>query len=146
MVPTEIRVIYGDTDQMGVVYYANYLRFFEAGRNEFLRAKGARYRDVEARYGILLPVVEANLRYRHPARYDDLIRVETWIAELRRASARFEYRVVRVEDEHLLVEGYTAHACIDLEHKPRRLPAEVITLLGGVSAGVDAQGEGGAQG
>lgn len=129
MVPTQIRVIYGDTDQMGVVYYANYLRFFEAGRNEFLRSKGARYRDVEARHGILLPVVEANLRYRHPARYDDLIRIETRIAELRRASVHFEYRVVRVDDERLLVEGETSHACIDAELKPRRLPEEIFTLL-----------------
>ena len=64
MVRTEIRVIYGDTDQMGVVYYANYLRYFEAGRNEFIRAKGLRYRDFEARFGLLLPVVEAQVSYR----------------------------------------------------------------------------------
>lgn len=130
MVGTEIRVIYGDTDQMGVAYYANYLRWFEAGRNEFLRAKGARYRDVEQELGILLPVVEAHVRYRHPARYDDLIRVETTLAELRRASLRFEYRVVRTGDEALLVEGYTAHACIDRDLVPRRFPAALIAMLG----------------
>lgn len=130
MVGTEIRVIYGDTDQMGVAYYANYLRWFEAGRNEFLRAKGARYRDVEQELGILLPVVEAHVRYRHPARYDDLIRVETTLAELRRASLRFEYRVVRTGDEKLLVEGYTAHACIDRDLVPRRFPSALIAMLG----------------
>lgn len=133
MVPTEIRVIYGDTDQMGVAYYANYLRWFEAGRNEFLRAKGARYRDVERDLGVLLPVVEAHLRYRAPARYDDLIRVETTLAELRRASLRFEYRVVRAEDDVLLVEGWTAHACIDRELAPRRFPDALVELLGGRS-------------
>ncbi|AKU90895.1 acyl-CoA thioesterase [Vulgatibacter incomptus] len=129
MVPTEIRVIYGDTDQMGVAYYANYLRYFEAGRNEFLRGTGVRYRDVESAHGILLPVVEATVRYKHPARYDDLIRVETWIAELGRASLRFEYRVVRTGDERLLTEGHTAHVCVDREHKPRRLPEELRRLL-----------------
>lgn len=129
MVPTRIRVIYGDTDRMGVVYYANYLRFFEAGRNEFLREKGARYRDVEAEFGVMLPVVEANVRYRHPARYDDLIRIETRITELKRASLRFEYSVVREGDEKLLAEGHTVHACIDREHKPVKLPEPVVALL-----------------
>jgi acyl-CoA thioester hydrolase len=128
VVPTNIRVIYGDTDRMGVVYYANYLRFFEAGRNEYLRAAGARYRDVEAEYGIMFPVVEANVVYRHPARYDDLVRVETSIAELKRASLRFTYRIVRSGDEKLLAEGHTVHACIDREHKPTRLPEPVAAL------------------
>ena len=77
MVATELRVIYGDTDQMGVVYYANYLRYFEAGRNEFIRAKGLRYRDFEATYSLRLPVTEASVRYQAPARYDDLLRLET---------------------------------------------------------------------
>lgn len=131
MVATGIRVIYGDTDQMGVVYYANYLRFFEAGRNEFLRTRGARYRDVEATWGVMLPVVEANVRYRHPARYDDWLRVETRITALKRASLRFEYRVVREEDEKLLAEGHTVHACIDREHKPVKLPEPVVLLLQG---------------
>ena len=129
MVPHVFRVIYGDTDQMGVVYYGNYLRFFEAGRNEYLRAGGARYRDVEREYGILLPVVEANVRYRHPARYDDLVRVETRISELKRASLRFEYRVLRDEDDKLLAEGHTVHACIDRNHKPVKFPEALLDLL-----------------
>src|SRR6185436_21096087 len=82
MVKTDIRVIYGDTDQMGFVYYANYLRFFEAGRNEYLRAKGAPYREVEAELGIRLPVVEATVHYKAPARYDDLLVVETELAQV----------------------------------------------------------------
>lgn len=129
MVQTLYRVIYGDTDQMGVVYYGNYLRYFEAGRNEFLRKKGARYRDLEKELAIHLPVVEATVRYRHPARYDDLIRIETEITEVRRASLRFAYRIVRDEDERLLAEGETAHACIDLEQKPVKLPGRLLEIL-----------------
>jgi acyl-CoA thioester hydrolase len=127
MVRTEIRVIYGDTDQMGVVYYAQYLRYFEAGRNEFIRAKGLRYRDLEARFGLQLPVAEAGVVYRRPARYDDLIAVETALAELRRASARFEYRVVR--EGETLTTGFTVHACLDAKGRVRRLPAELASRL-----------------
>jgi acyl-CoA thioester hydrolase len=128
MVKTEIRVIYGDTDQMGVVYYANYLRFFEAGRNEFLRAKGARYREVETELQIRLPVVEAHVQYSQPARYDDLLVVETVLAKLGRASARFDYQVRR--DAQVLVTGHTVHACIDFEGRVQRLPASLVDRLG----------------
>jgi len=127
MVPTQIRVIYGDTDQMGVVYYANYLRFFEAGRNEFLRAKGLRYREVEQRLGVLLPVTEAAVSYRTSARYDDLLTVETALAELRRVSARFDYRVLRGED--LVATGHTVHACLDAQGRVRRVPPELAAAL-----------------
>jgi acyl-CoA thioester hydrolase len=127
MVKTEIRVIYGDTDQMGVVYYGNYLRYFEAGRNEFIRAKGLRYRDFEAQHGLVLPVVEAQVSYRMPARYDDLLSVEISLVEARRASARFGYRILR--DGELLVTGYTVHACVDREGKVQRLPRELLDRL-----------------
>jgi acyl-CoA thioester hydrolase len=127
VVATELRVIYGDTDQMGVVYYANYLRFFEAGRNEFIRAKGLRYRDFEEGYALRLPVTEASVRYHLPARYDDLLRLETSLAELRRASAAFAYRLVR--DGQLLATGRTVHACIDLDGKVRRLPEALVARL-----------------
>ena len=127
MVPTSIRVIYGDTDRMGVVYYANYLRYFEAGRNEFIRAKGMRYRDFEDRYRLLLPVVEAGVSYRSPARYDDLLVVETSLAEVRRASARFGYRILREGEE--LVTGHTVHACVDLEGRLQRMPRELLERL-----------------
>jgi acyl-CoA thioester hydrolase len=128
MVATELRVIYGDTDQMGVVYYANYLRYFEAGRNEFIRAKGLRYRDVEATYSLRLPVTEAAVRYLEPARYDDLLRLETSLATLRRASASFDYRLLR-EDGAVLATGRTVHACIDPQGKMRRLPDELVQRL-----------------
>jgi len=127
MVKSEVRVIYGDTDQMGVVYYANYLRYFEAGRNEFIRAKGLRYRDFEARFGLVLPVAEAGVKYLSPARYDDLLAVETSLAELGRASARFEYRLLR--DGAALATGFTVHACVDGGGRIRRLPEELCRAL-----------------
>jgi acyl-CoA thioester hydrolase len=128
VVRTDIRVIYGDTDQMGVVYYANYLRYFEAGRNEFIRARGLRYRDFETRFGLRLPVAEAQVSYRLPARYDDLLVVETSLAEVKRASARFGYRIVR--EGEVLATGHTLHACVDLEGRIRRMPAELLARLG----------------
>ncbi len=131
MVRTEIRVIYGDTDQMGVVYYANYLRFFEAGRNEFIRSRGLRYRDFEARFGLVLPVAEAGVKYLEAARYDDLVSVETTLAEVRRASARFTYRLLR--EHELLATGFTVHACVDPRGRIRRLPDELIRCLKGTA-------------
>jgi acyl-CoA thioester hydrolase len=128
MVPTQLRVIYGDTDQMGIVYYANYLRFFEAGRNEYLRARGARYRDVEARHQVVLPVTEAHVDYKASARYDDLITVETWVAELGRASARFAYRILR-DDGALLATGHTVHACLEPGGRFQRMPEELAALM-----------------
>jgi acyl-CoA thioester hydrolase len=127
LVRTDIRVIYGDTDRMGVVYYANYLRYFEAGRTEFLRAKGLSYRDFEETARLLLPVVEAGVAYRLPARYDDLLAVETSLTEARRASARFGYRVLR--DGDLLATGHTVHACVDLEGRIRRMPGDLLARM-----------------
>ena len=127
MVSTRLRVIYGDTDQMGVVYYANYLRYFEAGRSEFIRAKGMRYRDFEEAYGLLLPVAEASVRYQSPARYDDLLDLEVTLGEVRRASARFDYRLLR--EGTLLATGHTVHACVDLEGRVHRLPPALLTRL-----------------
>ncbi len=136
MVRTELRVIYGDTDQMGVVYYANYLRYMEAGRNEFIRARGLRYRDFEERFGLRLPVAEASVSYKLPARYDDVIAVETSLGEVRRASARFEYRILRGGE--VLATGHTVHACVDLDGRVRRLPEELLTRLAG-TAGAAAE-------
>lgn len=132
MVTTRLRVIYGDTDQMGVVYYANYLRYFEAGRNEYIRAQGLRYRDFEERFGLRLPVAEAGVTYRLPARYDDLIDVEITLGEVRRASARFDYRILR--DGVVLATGHTVHACVDLDGRLQRLPDELKACLGAAAA------------
>jgi acyl-CoA thioester hydrolase len=129
MVKTEIRVIYGDTDQMGVVYYGNYLRYFEAGRNEWLRGKGATYRDLETTHAIYLPVSEAKVSYKRPARYDDIITVETRLGELGRVSLRFDYRAVRGED--LLALGHTVHACIGHDGELREFPEAMLAMLRG---------------
>jgi acyl-CoA thioester hydrolase len=127
MEKVELRVIYGDTDQMGVVYYGNYLRFFEAARNEFIRAKGLRYRDLEADLGIRLPVTEVTVHYKLPARYDDLVTVEISLGEAGRASARFDYRVLRGEE--LLATGHTVHACVGVDGRVRRLPPGLLERL-----------------
>ena len=126
------RVIYGDTDQMGVVYYANYLRYFEAARSTFLRQLGRSYRDVEA-WGVALPVVEARCRYHRPARYEDLLDIDTRVTELGGASMRFEYEVRR--DGELLASGHRLHACVGADGRPRRLPAELRALIGDLPRG-----------
>lgn len=126
---SRIRVIYGDTDQMGVVYYANYFRYFELSRNEFFRAWGGSYRELEQQ-GFMLPVVEASCSYKQPARYDDVLLVRPRIAELRRASFTFSYELYREGSAAtLLCTGRTQHACITREGRPTRLPDELVRIL-----------------
>jgi acyl-CoA thioester hydrolase len=115
----EIRVIFGDTDQMGVVYYANYLRYFESARAAYWRDLGKSYKDL-VEWGIALPVVEAHCDYKRPAHYEDLLVVETRVSELRGASLRFAYRVMRGVE--LLAEGHTRHAVIGTDGRPKALP------------------------
>jgi len=124
-----VRVIYGDTDQMGIVYYANYLRWFEVARNEYLRAAGQSYRTFEASAGLFLPVVEAHVAYHRPARYDDLLSIEAELPEagIKRASARFEY-VIR-KDADKVASGYTVHACTTREGRPTRIPGDLLAAL-----------------
>jgi acyl-CoA thioester hydrolase len=122
----ETRVLYADTDQMGVVYHGNYFRWFEAGRAIYMRRRGASYNDVE-RNGIQLPVVEAHASYLKPARYDDVLTIRAWIGELGLAQLRFEYEVVR--DGEALVRGFTRHASIARDGRPVRLPDEVRQAL-----------------
>jgi acyl-CoA thioester hydrolase len=118
-----IRVIFGDTDQMGVVYYANYLRYFEAGRAELLRAIGSSGRHLDE-LGIGFPVIEAHCRYRRPARYDDLLALEVSAEVAGAARLRFRYALRR--DDELLAEGTTEHACVDRSGRPRRTPEELL--------------------
>ncbi len=130
---TEIRVRYGETDRMGVVYHASYFAYFEVGRTEWLRARGIRYRDLEER-GIALVVVEASARYHAPARYDDLLAVRTRLASLARATIEFSYEVARGGE--VLVEGATRLACVDAASgRPRRLPEEVARAAAAGPAG-----------
>jgi acyl-CoA thioester hydrolase len=127
MVEARLRVIYGDTDQMGVVYYANYFRYFEFARSEFFRAHGGSYRDLE-QSGLLLPVVEADARYKRSARYDDQLVIRTTLSELRHASLVFTYELLREGDPAVLCTGRTLHACVGRDGKPQRLP-EALTRL-----------------
>jgi acyl-CoA thioester hydrolase len=121
-----LRVRYGDTDQMGFAYYANYLRWFEIGRAEMLRSLGTTYRAVEES-GLSLPVVEARCRYFKPARYDDEIVIHTAVAHLGRASVRFAYRITRNDD--LLAEGETEHCFLTPDNRPARPSKELHALL-----------------
>jgi len=121
-VRVDYRVIYGDTDAMGVAYYANYLRWFEMGRNEWLRSLGVTYREIES-WGGRAPTTQAYCHYLQPARYDDLIIIETDVEYLRRASIKFLYRVLRQGDEGELAKGYTVHAFVDPEGKILSTPA-----------------------
>ena len=118
---THVRVRYGETDQGGVVYHGNYLHYFEVGRTELLRGLGHPYAEIE-RGGHVFPVVEANVRYRAPARYDDLLRVETRISEVRRVRMQIDTRVLRDEDGQVLAEGYLWLACIDHNGRLRPIP------------------------
>ena len=122
----EIRVIFGDTDQMGVVYYANYLRYFESARAAYWRDLGRSYRDLEA-WGVALPVVEAHCNYRRPAHYEDLLTVDVGISEVRGASLRFVYRVLRGTE--LIADGYTRHAVIGTDGRPKALPEALRSAI-----------------
>lgn len=127
------RVIYADTDAMGIVYYANYLRFFEIGRTEYVRARGGLYRAMEED-GLLLPVTEVGAKYLAPARYDDIIRVCTRIEHLGHATITFEYRLERDPDGQVLAKGFTTHACLRREtNTVTRLPAVVRSWLAGTA-------------
>jgi acyl-CoA thioester hydrolase len=128
----QCRVLYGDTDAAGVVYNANYLRYFELGRTELMRAWVRPYREIE-KLGIIMPVAECFSRFKAPAHYDDLLTIETSIGDLRKFSCRFNYRITRQENgakkPKLLVKGYTLHASVDLKGKLTAIPEEIITKL-----------------
>jgi len=121
-----LRVRFFETDLMGIVHHATYLTYVEAGRVEYLRRRGADYRALMER-GFHMPVVEALLRYRRTARFDDELVVEARLGALTRVTVRFDYTVLREGD--LIVEGHTLLACVDETHKPRRIPADIVDLL-----------------
>jgi acyl-CoA thioester hydrolase len=129
---TTIRVLYGDTDAGGVVYNANYLRYFERGRSELMRERIVSYKEIE-NMGFTLPLTETWLRYKAPAFYDDELTIETTITEVTRVKCRFSYRISRQASPDmkpkLLVKGYTVHAAITREGKLTRLPDEIIKRI-----------------
>jgi acyl-CoA thioester hydrolase len=129
VVRARVRVRYAETDQMGVVYHANYLVWFEVGRVEFLRAHGLSYKEMEIEEGCSIAVVEATARYRAPARYDDELEIETELKSARGPVVRFTYRVVRIADGVLLCEGETVHVVVGRDMKRRRLPERFAERL-----------------
>jgi acyl-CoA thioester hydrolase len=119
---TLLRVRYSETDKMGIVYYANYLVWFEIGRGEYCRARGFSYRDMEENDDAFLVVAESYCRYKAPAYYDDELLIRTHITELRRRSLRFGYEVVRVSDDQIIAEGETGHVVTDSTGRVRSFP------------------------
>jgi len=126
-----LRVRYAETDQMGVVYYSNFLVWFEIGRVELLRQLGFDYKTMEIEDDCFIPVVEANCRYKAPARYDDELVIVTHVTGVRGAVLKFRYRVVRVSDQQLLAEGETIHVVTDHTLTKRALPEKYVQALKG---------------
>jgi len=122
----KIRVRYAETDQMGVVYHANYLVWFEVGRVEFLRALGFSYRDMEEKDACFIAVVDARCRYKAPAHYDDEITVRTTLKNVRESVIHFGYELVRASDGLLLAEGETTHVVTDAQMKRRTIPEKYM--------------------
>ncbi len=129
---TSIRVIYGDTDAAGVVYNANYLRYFEIGRTEMMRDLACSYRDIEE-MGFVLPVTESYLRFKAPAHYDDMITIATSVDWIKKVSCKFNYQITRQdpgkEKPTLLTKGFTIHASITKAGKLSPLPPHITDAL-----------------
>ena len=123
---TSLRVRYAETDQMGVVYYANYYIWMEVGRVELVRSLGMNYKDLETSHGLYLSVIESSCRYLAPARYDQEIAVETRVAKANERLVEFAYRILSLDPDRLLAEGSTRHMWLNREWRPARLPAEFM--------------------
>lgn len=134
---SRLRVRYAETDQMGVVYYANYMVWFEIGRTDFCREHGFAYREMEEHDGLFIMVAEARCRYKAPARYDDEIEVRTALRGMRKRVLIFGYEVWRPLTQELLAEGETVHVITDREGHPRILPDKYRDLfLTSIKAGL----------
>ncbi len=121
------RVIYADTDAAGVVYYGNYLKFFEIGRTEYLRGfLNIAYRDLE-KQGLLFPVTESYCRYKSPARYDDKLTIFTSLTKISKVSLNFTYEIREQSEDKLLVIGCTRHAAVNPSGKLSPMPSDFIT-------------------
>ncbi len=112
-----IRTRYSETDQMGIIYHANYLSWFEIGRTELLRSLSLNYKQLEDE-NILLPVIDAGCKYITAAKYDDLIKIRTKLVKLKGVRIKYEYEIIREEDDELLAKGYTEHAFVNKQLKP----------------------------
>ena len=132
-ISTTFHVRYAETDAMGIVHHSAYIVWFEEGRSAYMRAIGLPYSEVE-RMGYYFTVVEVCARFISPARYDERVRVETWISDLKSRGLTFSYRVLRDADGQLLVEGHSRHVCIDHEGNIRRIPSHLMDLLASSAA------------
>ena len=126
---TTVRVRYAETDQMGVVYHANYLVWFEVGRVELMRALGVEYKKMEIEDDCHIVVADAHCRYQQSARYDDVVRIRTRIAESRNRIVKFAYEVFRDADGELLANGDTTHIICGSNGRPKLLPQKYRVLL-----------------
>ena len=126
---TRVRVRYAETDQAGVVYHSNYLVWFEVGRVELCRAHGFNYRDMEIEADAYLPVTEVQVRYRIPAKYDEVIVIQTRASEIRSRAITFAYQVRRDSDNTLLAEGQTQHIVMNRAGRARSFPPEYAAKL-----------------
>lgn len=135
---TTVRVRYAETDQMGVVYYANYLVWLELGRVELLRQLGFDYKQMELEDDCFIPVVEATCRYRAPARYDDVVTIDTEASLARGYLLKFRYRLWRAADETLLAEGETVHVVTGRDMKRKLLPMKYAEAIGRLNDGSDS--------
>ncbi|MGB6431167.1 MAG: thioesterase family protein [Candidatus Acidiferrales bacterium] len=127
---TLLRVRYAETDQMGYVYYGNYYTYFEVGRVEYMRARGVAYKDMEIADDSFIVVAESHCRNLRPARYDDLLRIRTSVAELRRRTIRFAYEIFRDATSELLASGETLHVICDRQGHPKALPEKYRHYFG----------------
>ena len=125
---TQHRVIYGDTDNMGVVYYANYLRWFEIGRSEMFRSLNLSYKEIEEK-GILLPVADVRCKYISPARYDDVLSIETQVDPTIKGGMKFNYRILIDDGQRLSATGHTIHACMNSQGKVVRPPEFIKEMI-----------------
>jgi acyl-CoA thioester hydrolase len=127
---TRLRVRYAETDQMGVVYYSNYLVWMEIGRVEWCKQHGCNYREMERDDGILLAVAECQCRYLAPARFDDEILVETWVERAHTRLVTFSYEMRLAGEDRKLASGFTRHIILDREFRRTRLPAKYFPMFG----------------
>jgi acyl-CoA thioester hydrolase len=127
---TVVRVRYAETDNMGVVYYANYYIYFEIGRTEYLRNIGIDYRRMELEDDSFIFVAESKCRYRRPARYDDALRIRTRVVSVRRRTISFDYEILHNETAELLATGETIHVVCDSKGRPKAMPEKYRRMLG----------------
>ena len=130
LVEARIRVRYAETDQMGVVYYANYLVWMEVARMEWCRARGVDYRQMEREEGVALAVAEASCRYRSPARFDDEVAIRVWVEEASSRMVTFHYEMRVAEGERLVATGETRHVFVGAGMQKARCPVRYRALFG----------------